>query len=372
MTLNATLAADHIAKREAATKKLNALQAKYGASLPAGAKDTEERLLSEIAQNDSAVRALVGIAVELNDRASYVNHIVSMGADHLPDDVAKRSFEDVRILGMRVGRTETLSFVERSADALDALDTGNWNSAPVMLAEAPNASQLLGRIQTFTHNSTRGYVPIIPQLQASITGRNDELQPAGLATGSIGTFETVKVAAMVKADHDDVQDYPQLEASLDAALLSALGVGVDDVIVNGGTDGDTTVPGLMGLGTVTTASVSVASVLSALARVKTARAVPDTILMHPDTEAAFLGAIDGALLGKLPEIVALPSVPADTAIVAALGNTAVAMRENLGVASATDHPELFGKDQVAFAGRARIGDVVVANSAHIQIVKSAA
>lgn len=372
MAINATLAADHMAKREAATAKLTALQARYGTNLPAGAKDAEERLLAEIAEHDKTVRALVGNAVETERNAADFNHMVSLGARQRPDDVAKRSFDDVRILGMRVSRTETFSFVERSADALDALDTGNWKSAPMMLAEAPNGSQLLGRVQTFTHNSTRGYVPVVPQLDASITGRNSELQPASLETGSIGTFETVKIAVMVKADHDDVQDYPQLEASLDAALLSALGAGVDDVIVNGGTDGDITVPGLMELGTVTAASVSVASVLSALARVKTARVAPDTILMHPDTEAAFLGAIDGALLGKLPEIVAIPSVPADTAIVAALGNAAVAMRENLGIASATDHPDLFKFDQVAFAGRARIGDVVVANEAHVQIVKPVA
>ncbi|WP_406740159.1 phage major capsid protein [Streptomyces atratus] len=359
MTLNAALAADHIAKRDAAIAA-------------ARKNENDTAALAAVAEHDAAVRGLVGDAVKSDERADYVNAVVAAGAAHLPDDVARRSFDDVRILGMRVGRTETFSFVERSADALDALDTDNWKPAPVMLAEAPNGSQLLARVQTFTHNSTRGYVPVVPQIQATITGRNDELQPAGLETGAIGTFETVKVAAMVKADHDDVQDYQQLEASLDAALLSALGAGVDDVIVNGGTDGDITVPGLMGLGIVTPASVSVASVLSALARVKTARAVPDTILMHPDTEAAFLGAIDGALLGKLPEIIAIPSVPADTAIVAALGNTAVAMRENLGVASATDHPDLFYKDQVAFAGRARIGDVVVANAAHVQIVKTAA
>ncbi|MEV5514464.1 phage major capsid protein [Streptomyces flaveolus] len=372
MALNATLAADHIAKREAATNKLKALEAKYGANMPAGARETEERLLFEIAQNDAAVRALVGNAVETERDAADFNHMVSLGARQRPDDVQERSRGDVRVLGMPVQRTETFSFVERSADALDALDTGNWNAAPIMLAEAPNGSQLIGRVQTFTHNSTRGYVPVVPQLQARITGRNDELQPGTIATGAIGTFETLKIAAMVKADVDDTRDYPQLEASIDAALLSALGYGVDDVIVNGGTDGDVTVPGLMGLGTVTDAAVSVASVLGALARVKTARAVPDTLLMHPDTEAAFLGAIDGALLAKLPEIVAIPSVPADTAIAAALGNTAVAMRENLGVASATDHPELFGKDQVAFAGRARIGDIVVANAAHVQIVKPAA
>jgi hypothetical protein len=372
MALNATLAADHIAKREAVTAKLTALQAKYGKNLPAGAKDAEERLLSEIAQHDAAVRGLVGSAVETERDSADFNNLVSLGARQRPDDVAKRSFDDVRVLGIRVSRTETFSFVERSADALDALDTSNWKPAPLMLAEAPNGSQLLARVQTFTHDSTRGYVPVVPQLQASITGRNDELQPGTIATGLIGTFETVKVAAMVKADHDNLRDYPQLEVSLDAALLSALGVGVDDVIVSGGTDGDITVPGLLDLGTVTAATVSVASVLGAVARVKTARAVPDTILMHPETEAAFLGAIDGALLGKLPEIVAIPSVPADTAIVAALGNTAVAMRENLGVASATDQPELFYKDQVAFAGRARIGDIVVANAAHVQIVKSAA
>lgn len=359
MPLNAALAADHMAKREAA--------------LAAARKnENDHAAIASVAKHDAAVRGLVGDAVKSDERAAHVNHLVAMGADHLPDDVTKRSFEDVRILGMRVARTETLSFVERSADALDALDTGNWNPAPIMLAEAPNGSQLLGRVQTFTHNSRRGYVPVVPQLSASITGRNDELQPAELTTGAIGVFDTVKIAALVKADHDDLQDYAQLEASLDAALLSALGAGVDDVIVNGGSDGDITVPGLMGLGTVTAASVSVASVLSALARVKTARVTPDTILMHPDTEAAFLGAIDGALLGKLPEIVAIPSVPADTAIVAALGNTAVAMRENLGVASATDHPDLFKLDHVAFAGRARIGDVVVPNAAHVQIIKPAA
>ncbi|MEU6334858.1 phage major capsid protein [Streptomyces cellulosae] len=372
MTLNATAAANHMAKRDAARAKLAALEAKYGANMPAGARDAEERLLSEIAEHDAAVRSLVGDAVAHERDATDFNHMVAMGARQRPDDVARRSLADVHVLGMPVQRTETFSFVERSADAIDALDTGNWKAAPVMLAEAPNGSQLLGRVQTFTHNSTRGYVPVIPQLQASITGRNDELQPDTLTTGKIGTFETLKVTAMVKADHDELQDYPQLEATLDAALLSALGYSVDDVIVNGGSDGDITVPGLMGLGTVTDSDVTVASVLGAVARVKSARAVPDTILMHPDTEAAFLGAIDGALLAKLPEIVAIPSVPADVAIVAALSNTAVAMRENLGVASATDHPDLFYKDQVALAGRARIGDVVVANAAHVQIVKPAA
>ncbi|MFC7883653.1 phage major capsid protein [Streptomyces sp. NPDC057376] len=372
MALDATLAADHIAKRDNAMTKLTALQAKYGDNFPAGAKDAEERLLSEIAEHDGALRGLLGTAVETERDAADFNHMVSLGARQRPDDVTKRSLDAIRVLGMPVQRNETFSFVERTADALDALDTGNWNAAPVMLAEAPNGSQLIGRVQTFTHNSTRGYVPVIPQLQASITGRNDVLQPGTIETGAIGTFETVKIAAMVKADRDNLQDYPQLEASIDAALLSALGAGVDDVIVNGGTDGDVTVPGLLSLGTVTAATVSVASVLGAVARVKTARALPDTILMHPDTEAAFLGAIDGALLAKLPEIVAIPSVPADTAIVAALGNTAVAMRENLGVATATDHPELFYKDQVAVAGRARIGDIVVANAAHVQIVKPAA
>ncbi|MGW3551070.1 phage major capsid family protein [Streptomyces griseoincarnatus] len=372
MAINATQAADHIAKRDAATAKLTALQTKYGNNMPAGARDAEERLLSEIAEHDNALRGLVGDAVETDKRAAYVNSVVAVGADHLPDEVAKRSFSDVRVLGMPLARTETFSFVERSADAIDAIDTANWKPAPIMLAEAPNGSQLLGRVQTFTHNSTRGYVPVVPQLQASITGRSTELLPDTLTTGAIGTFETVKVMAMVKADHDNLQDYPQLEASIDAALLAALGAGVDDVIVNGGSDGDITVPGLMGLGTVTDSAVTVASVLGAVAQVKSARAVPDTILMHPDTEAAFLASIDGALLAKLPEIVAIPSVPADTTIVAALGNTAVAMRENLGVASATDHPELFYKDQVALAGRARIGDVVVANAAHVQIVKPAA
>ncbi|MBX4176402.1 phage major capsid family protein [Streptomyces geysiriensis] len=371
MALDATLAADHIAKRDAAMTKLKALQARYGDNMPSGAQDAEARLLTEFEHHDGALRGLVGNAVETERDAADFNHIVSLGARQRPDDVAKRSFDSVRVLGMPVDRSETFSFVERSADALDALDTGNWNAAPVMLAEAPNGSQLLGRVQTFTHNSTRGYVPVVPQLQASIEGRNDEIQPGTIETGAIGTFETMKVSAMVKADHDDLQDYPQLEASIDAALLSALGAKVDDVIVNGGTDGDVTVPGLLGLGTVTAAAVDAAGVLGALARVKTARAVPDTLLMHPDTEAAFLGAIDGALLAKLPEIVAIPSVPADTAIVAALGNTAVAMRENLGVATATEHPELFYKDQVALAGRARIGDVVVANAAHVQIVKPA-
>ncbi|MEU0674422.1 phage major capsid protein [Streptomyces sp. NPDC006172] len=371
MPLNATLAADHLAQREAATAKLTALQAKYGNNLPAGARDAEERLLSEIAQHDKVVRGLVGDAVATDERAAYVNSLVAAGARQLPDDVVRRSFDAIRILGMPASRTETFSFVERSAEALDALDTANWKPAPVMLAEAPNGSQLIARVQTFTHSSTRGYVPVVPQLTASIHGRNAELQPDSLQRALIGTFETVKIAAMVRADHDEIQDYPQMEATIDAALLAALGAGVDDLIVNGGTDGEITVPGLLDIGTVTTATVSVTSVLSAIARVKTARAVPDTILMHPDTEATFLSAVDGALLGKLPEIVAIPSVPADTAIVAALGNTAVAMRENLGVASATDHPDLFYKDQVAFAGRARIGDVVVANSAHIQIVKPA-
>ncbi|MBQ0974761.1 phage major capsid protein [Streptomyces sp. RK31] len=368
MTINAAAAAEHIAKRDAARAKLAALEAKYGRNLPAGARDAEERLLNEVAEHDAAVRGLVGDAVTHERAAADFNHMVNMGARQRPDNVARRSFADVRVLGMPVQRTETFSFVERSADAIDALDTGNWTAAPVMLAEAPNGSQLLARVQTFTHNSTRGYVPVIPQLQASITGRNTELQPGTLTTGKIGTFETVKVTAMVKADHDDLQDYPQLESSIDAALLSALGAGVDDVIVNGGSDGDITVPGLLDLGTVTTATVDTASILGALARVKTARAVPDTLIMHPDTEAAFLAAVDGALLAKLPAIVAIPSMPADTAIVAALGNTAVAMRENLGTASATDHPELFKRDQIALAGRARIGDVVVANAAHVQIV----
>ncbi|KOX01132.1 hypothetical protein ADK65_10515 [Streptomyces sp. NRRL B-1140] len=370
--LNATLAADHIAKRDAATAKLTALQAKYGSNLPAGAKDAEARLLSEIAEHDAAVRGLVGSAVETERDSADFNNLVSLGARQRPDGVQRRALEGVRVLGMPLVRADGFVFAERSADALDALDTGNWNAVPVMLAAAPNGSQLLGRVQTFTHNSTRGYVPIVPQLTAAVAGRNEPMGPGDLENGEIGIFETVKVAAYVKTARDEIQDYPQLEASIDAALLSALGAGVDDLIISGGTDGDVTVNGLMDVGISTTGAVDVASVLGAVARVKTARVLPDTILMHPDTEAAFLGAIDGALLAKLPEIVAIPSVPADTAIVASLASVAVGMRENLGVASATDHPDLFKLDQVGFAGRARVSDVVVANAAHVQIVKPAA
>ncbi|MGW1637656.1 phage major capsid family protein [Streptomyces lavendulae] len=372
MALDATLAADHMTKRDAAAAKLKALDERYGSDKPSGAKETEERLLSEIAKHDTAVRALVGDAADTEARSALVNSVVFAGASQLPDDVQPRSLADVRVLGMPIGRGKALVFTERSADAIDALDTGNWIPAPVMLAEAPNGSALIGRVQTFPHSKTRGYVPIVPQLQANIAGRNEPLGPGNLENGVVGTFESVKVSAYVKAASYDLQDYAQLEETIDAAILSALGAGVDDVIVNGGSDGDVTITGLMDRGVSTTATVSAASVLNALARVKTARATPDTILMHPDTEAVFLGAIDGALIAKLPEIVALPSVPAGTAIVASLGNVAVAMRENLGVASCTGHPDLFSKDEVAFAGRARIGDVVVANSAHVQIVKPAA
>ena len=356
MTLDVTLAADHLVKRDAAIAALKK-------------NENDESALATVDKHDTALRTLVGDAAEHEE---YVSEVRQIGGIIRPDDVQHRDLKAVRVLGMPIERGNAFMFAERSADALDALDTGNWKSAPIMLAEAPNGSQLLSRVQTFTHNSTRGYVPVVPQLQATITGRNDSLEPGDILTALVGAFETVKVATMVKAETDQLTDYPQLEASTDAALLSALGAGADDVIVNGGTDGDVTVVGLIGSGTTTSAAVSVASVLGAIARVKTARAVPDTIVMHPDTEAAFLGAIDGALLAKIPEIVALPSVPANTAIVAALGNVAVAIRENLGVASATQHPDLFSLDQVAFAGRTRIGNVVVPNAAHVQIVKPAA
>lgn len=355
MPLNATLASNHLAKRDAAI-----------ATLKKNQNDTAS--LAAVDEHDKAVRALVRDAVEYDQ---YVTEVRATGAMGRPDNVQRRDLKDVRVLGMPLQFGEKFLFDERSADAIDALDTGNWIPAPVMLAEAPNSSQLLARVQTFTHNSTRGYVPIVPQLQARIIGRNHELESNAIEAGVVATFETVKVAAMVKVDHDAIQDYPQLETSVDAALLSALGAGVDDVIVRGGNDGDITVPGLLNLGAVTIAAVSVTSVLGAVARVKTARATPDTILMHPDMEASFLSTIDGALLGKLPEIVAIPSIPAETAVIAALGNVAVAMRENLGVASAKNHPDLFAHDQIAFAGRARISDVVVANAAHVQIVKPA-
>ncbi|GHA85605.1 hypothetical protein GCM10010330_44880 [Streptomyces tendae] len=353
MALNATLAAEHVAKRDAAL-----------AALTANADDADA--LAAVAKHDGALRALVGDAVE----ADEIRHMYSLGAIQRPDSVQRRSLDDVRVLGMpvKVGN-KAFAFDERSADALDALDTGNWNAAPVMLSEAPNGSQLLGRIQAFTFGSRRGYAPVVPQLTAAVAGRNEPLGMGALENGEVAVFDTVKVSAYVKAQHDHVLNYPQLDTTIDAAILSALGAGVDDLLINGGTDGDVTVNGLLNVGTSTVATLDAAGVLGAIARVKAARATPDAIVVHPDTEAALLGAIDGALLAKLPEFVALPSVPADTVIVASLANVAVALRENLQTASATHHPDLFAKDEVAFAGRARIGDVLVANAAHVQVVK---
>ncbi|CAL9506410.1 phage major capsid family protein [Streptomyces sp. enrichment culture] len=367
MAINATTAADHLAQRDNAMTKLKALHDKYGENFPAGAQDAEARLLAEVEHHDGALRGLVGDAAAHD---AYVTEVRATGAMQRPDSVQRRSLDDVRVLGMPIARgQDNFNFVERSADAFDAIDNATWNPAPVMLAEAPNGSALLGRIQAFPFGSRRGYAPIVPQLTAAVAGRNEPLGVGAIENGEVATFDTVKVAAYVKAQHDDVMDYPQLDASIDAAILSALGAGVDDLIINGGADADVTVNGLMDVGTSTVAALDTAGVLGAIARVKAARATPDAIVVHPDTEAALLGAIDGALLAKLPEFVALPSVPADTVIVASLSNVGVALRENLQVASATHHPELFSADQIAFAGRARVGDVVVANAAHVQIVK---
>ncbi|MFJ7627910.1 hypothetical protein ACIQZN_15580 [Streptomyces sp. NPDC097595] len=377
MALDAHAAAAHLAQRDAATAKLRALSDRYGANMPAGARDTERRLLAEIARLDGAVSDAVGAAAA-DERAARADEravrteLAVIGARSFADAGERRSREQVRVLGVPIRLSaDTMAYTERSADALDALDTGNLVAAPVMLAEVPAGSQLLDKVQQFTFRSQRGYVPLVPALEGRVLGRNEELMPNELTHGTVEWYETVKVAAMVRADFDQITDYPQYEAATDAALLSALGRAVDAVLINGGDDGDVQVPGMLEAGVTTSGAVDGPSVLGALARCKVAGAVPDALIMHPLTEAELIDTISDAVAAKLPEIIALPAVAEGTIVAASLANVAVAMRENLDVGSSTQHPELFAKDQVALSGRARVGGVVLANPAHVQVVTAA-
>ncbi|MER8003404.1 phage major capsid protein [Streptomyces sp. NPDC095613] len=370
MTLNTATLTNAFAAREEATGKLRAHMTTWsGKTMTPTAKAIEERLLADIARHDSAVASEVrsGAVIEIQRSSGVVMYAPTDGYQH-------RDLERAKILGVELGKVGNSAWSQRSADSIE--DTHSYEPVDVMLSTAPNGSKLLSRVNAFPFTKTRGFIPVAPVVNAELQPRNEPVVDA--STGVlIGTFDTVKPAAYVVVDRDELQDYPFAESTINAALLGAVGRAADKVIVAGGTDGDVTVPGLLDEGTSTAGTVSggvgVDDVLNAVGRVEDASGTASLMLMSPSAKAAFIAraaSTYGAnILDRLPEIVSIPGAFSDgSAVVADMAQVAIALRQNLELFKSIDEPTLWGVDKVALAARARLSGVVVPSAAFVQIV----
>ncbi|MFD3994264.1 phage major capsid protein [Streptomyces sp. NPDC058548] len=370
MTYNTALLSNALADRERAIGKLRAHTAVWeGRAMTTTATEIEERLLRDIARHDSvaANEARRGAVIELQRSAGVSMYSPTDGVQH-------RELGSVKILGVKLAKVESDVWSQRSADVVD--DTHSFEPVDVTLSAAPNGSKLLSRVNAFPFKKTRGFIPVAPSINAEVQPRNEPV--ANPATGIlIGTFDTVKPAAYVTIDRDELQDYPFAENTINTALLGAVGRAADKVIVAGGNDGDVTVPGLLDEGTSTAGTVAggvgVDDILNAVGRVEDASGTASLMLMSPSAKAEFIAraasTYGASILDRLPEIVSIPGAFSNrSAVVADMAQVAIALRQNLELFMSTDEPTLWGVDKVALAARARLSGVVVPNAALVQIV----
>ncbi len=287
--------------------------------------------------------------------------------DHtvISDEFAKRSRHDVKVFGRALGNTAEQVFID--AELADP--------APVVLSAAGQGSRLIEKVTSYPFKRQRGYVPVAPRITAELQPRNEA---ATFVRNEIKApeFECIKVAALVSIDNDTVADIPATEEALNASLAAAVGQRIDHVIVNGGTDGDHTVSGMIGAGVTTkVAKIGHDEISDAVARVEDSGGTATAILARPSEISGIRKAVDGSKLDKLPALISIPdltdgtvSIPAKTVIVADLGSVSVALRKNLEVFKSDTAPEAFDRDSSFIAGRARIGSVVLPDSARVQVI----
>ncbi|MFF1898607.1 phage major capsid protein [Streptomyces sp. NPDC058206] len=358
MTL-ADIASDAIARREYAVKQLRNLDRN-------GKPDTarEAELLATIAATDNAIREAV-------DNAAAVENQKAHGVAYAsPIGTSKRTRDHRAVFGMNLREFGDGEFI-----AIGGLD-----NEPVAqtLSAAGKGSRLLPLVNAYPFDKFKGYVPVAPPVTAHVQPRNEADDfLAGLVSAELP--EVIKVTAAMSVDNDNFVDVPATEGLLNSSLLAAVGQRSDHVIVNGGTDGDVTVPGLLtdGISTVTTVDAFTAvELFAAVARVQESGADATAIVGNPADIAAVLGAIDGTKVPLLPPFVALPNledgtaiVPTGTLIVADLSSVAVGIRRKPEVLKSENSPDAHDRDLTLVAARARLTGPVLPRTDRVQVLK---
>ncbi|MFT9477499.1 HK97 family phage prohead protease [Streptomyces sp. Mo3] len=284
----------------------------------------------------------------------------------ITDDDAKRSRDDVKLFGRSLSELRDGDWIKAEATAY----------APEILAAAGKGSKLIGKVASFPFNRQRGYVPIAPRVTAVIQPRNEA---ATFIQNEVTApdFAAVKVSAMVSIDKDTLVDIPPTEAATNTALAAAIGQRMDHVLINGGTDGDVTVTGMLADGrTTTVTAIDFDSLADAVARIEDSGGVGTAIIGRPADIAGVKKKVDGNKLDKLPELISIPDladgtvgIPAGTVLVADLSSVAVALRKNLEIFKTETAPEAFERDRAFIAGRSRISSVTLADAARVQVLK---
>lgn len=283
---------------------------------------------------------------------------------------AKRSRSEIRLLG------NSLSEV-REEDFVPALDA---RPIPVILNASGRGSRLIERVSTYPFSKQFGYVPITPKVTAEIQPRNVAQAALAARVKTIGTA-ALKVSALVSIGNDTLTDVPSSEAALNTALAAAVGQRTDDVLVNGGDDGDTVATGILDQGTRTAGLASIAydQLADAIARIETSGGIADAVIGDPVAIAKLRKVLPGDKLSTLPELISLPPLAdgtpilaVDTVIVADLNSCGVGIRAQLEVTKTETMKEAHDTDSVFVAGRARIGSVVLADKARVQVLTTQA
>ncbi|WP_200263653.1 HK97 family phage prohead protease [Streptomyces sp. HSG2] len=282
------------------------------------------------------------------------------------DDEAKRSRAEIKLFGRPLSET-------RDADWIDAEGTAY---APEILSAAGKGSRLIEKVSSFSFKRQRGYVPIAPRVTAVLQPRNEA---ATFIQNQITApdFQAVKVSAMVSIDKDTLSDVPPTETAINTALAAAVGQRIDHILINGGTDGDVTITGMLADGhTATATAIDFDSLADAVARIEDSGGEATAIMGRPSDIAGIKKKVDGNKLGKLPELISIPDladgtvgVPVGTVLVADLSSVAVALRESLEIFRTEVAPEAFERDRVFIAGRSRVSSVTLADVARVQILK---
>ncbi|MFZ4265992.1 phage major capsid protein [Streptomyces arboris] len=359
----------HFEARQTAAESLRALTER--GIKTAADKANERELLETVARHDRAAKDAIDNAAsrereqaeEWRERNAF-QAATPAGTVAIPTDKPnKRSALSADVLGVELR-------------ALDNAPQGD-TFASTVLQGSDGTSKILARVQTFPFERAKGMVPVVPRVTASLSAEGASLADLG-TLAAVAPFDSVKVSAFTTIDNDDLQDYPFADATLSAALASAIGERIDATLVTGGTDGTNTVPGFVAAGVTTapTASLALVDVLTAIARVTDAGGTANAVLMSAQGKAAFLAANAGKLAGlELPEIIAIGKLEDGTAalddasfIVADLSKVAVALRKNITVSMHTGEDTLYSIDAAGLVGTARVSGVVVANAAHVQVV----
>ncbi|MFJ1704416.1 phage major capsid protein [Kitasatospora sp. NPDC088346] len=359
MTLRVDELSAYLAARSKALRELAKLESRGIHSDAEKARETD--LLAEIKRADDVMRTAVTDAVMIEDQRT--NQAVWARST---DSYANRPRGSVRIFDTSLSQT-------RDGDWFDAVTS---QYAPVTLSAAGKGSRLIQKVAAFPFSRQRGFLPIAPKATAVLQARNEA---AAFIANQVTApaFEAVKVSAMVSIDKDTLTDIPPTEAALNTTLAAAIGARLDHVLIQGGTDGDVTVTGMLADGKTTAVpEIGFDQLADAVARIEDSGGTAEAIIARPSEIAGIRKKVDGNKLDKLPELISIPDladgtpgIPTGTVIVADLASVAVAIRKSLEILKTENSPEAFRVDRVFIAGRCRVSSVVLADAARVQILK---